>query len=381
MNKLLLLLILSFTIPGLQIWSTIPVEPFTITAYVPGETMHTLSGYNLSMVDRIIYFGVGIRADGSIAPVPSSHIPILKTWKEQFGIKIYLGIVDHSGLRTSDPRGFNGILRVPPMEQNFIQSVHSIASGGVFHGIDINWEWPDPGWETQEFGKLLYRLTGELDSSSFGVSVAMSPWQVIDKHVANRLTTINLMLYDNLGYHSTYPRMVQDLDRFMKTTGIHPSRISPGLPYYGRGIGTHGRTWYNALSYRTMQRLYQFNDEQDVVGGFYFNNKKTLQEKVTHSLKTGLGGVMIWHLGMDIHAKDSLTQVIRSTINVHTGEPGHLWVLMEEVTHQPLFIPYQPGQGNHEQPVFPFPKIPADQDPWYIPAIFHSLSMGRKEEL
>ena len=291
------------------------ISPFLVTAYAPSYALHYLDPSTLNQVDRIIYFGVGISSSGAIQPLPAHDLRRLKAWREQYDLEIYLGVIDHGGMRTHALRGFDLVLRNNQARQAFVSSVRSSLSLGLFQGIDIDWEWPSRGWESEEYATLLSDLTDVAAAYDAGVSAAMTAWQTIPRGVADKLSQINLMLYDNPDRHSTFEDMVRDVKSFIEINSLDPHSVSAGIPFYGRGLPQKGKAWGSAISYRSIVEKYRIRETTEEVDGYYFNSLSTILEKTRYSIRAGLGGIMIWHLGMDTGGNSSLTAGIRREVN------------------------------------------------------------------
>eukprot|EP00293_Proteomonas_sulcata_P000171 CAMPEP_0184323560 /NCGR_PEP_ID=MMETSP1049-20130417/130974_1 /TAXON_ID=77928 /ORGANISM="Proteomonas sulcata, Strain CCMP704" /LENGTH=86 /DNA_ID=CAMNT_0026645107 /DNA_START=1 /DNA_END=257 /DNA_ORIENTATION=+ len=82
-----------------------------------------------------------------------------------------------------------------------------------------------------------------------------------------------------------------------------------GLPFYSRSTRTGDWKTYEDLIKMYGKKLTKSTDEIDE---HYFNGYKMIQKKTRYALQNGLGGVMIWEVGQDIHPsnKKSLLRAI-----------------------------------------------------------------------
>ena len=78
------------------------------------------------------------------------------------------------------------------------------------------------------------------------------------------------------------------------------------MPLYGRDIKTR-----DALTYSEIVNKHHPTPETDQVGNIYFNGPDTIRRKTEYAQQSKLGGVMIWELGQDATANQSLLKVIR----------------------------------------------------------------------
>lgn len=283
-----------------------------LSAYLPNYAVTRTAPSNLAVVDRVIYFALTPGADSRLAPIPQSHLNQLRNWKAQFGFELYLGIYDHSGTRGSNSKGFDLILRDLQARQRFLGSLGGHLASGLFDGVDIDWEWPGTTWESETFGNFLSTLGTELKAKNMGLSIAVSPWQKFPASTFRNLSAVNIMLYDNPEQHATLEDMKKGISTFLKGNDVPMRLLYSGIPYYARGVASQGRSWREAASFMEIIKRYGYEPQSESFDGFYLNTRNTIAKKLDYIINAGMGGMVIWHIGMDIGGVSSLTRFARN---------------------------------------------------------------------
>lgn len=267
---------------------------------------------------------------------------------------------------------FSQVAADPNKRQCFIQSCLQFCDTYNFDGIDIDWEYPcfaDHGGhpeDKQNYTLLLSELykaaKGHQPPLLISIAAPAASNHYLDIEVAlihPYLDWINLMCYD---FHGPWPSSdpvtnhhsalyqtqegdpslnVDSAITYYLQQGVPREKIVVGMPFYGRSFaGANGlfssytgpgsgtttevgmRFFYdikqNLLS--TYQR--QWDDQSKVP--FLFSPEKqefiTYEDEISIGMKSqyikekGLGGAMIWELGLDVHPTWDLLSIIQSTL-------------------------------------------------------------------
>ena len=121
---------------------------------------------------------------------------------------------------------------------------------------------------------------------------------------------VNLMAYDGdyggdiVKAHSPYAYATQSIDYWVKERGLQPSKAIIGLPFYSKkGFGQFGPTYKQLIADGA-------SAYDDYWKGAFYNGINTIEAKTRLAKKLGLGGVMIWEIGLDTADDTSLLKAI-----------------------------------------------------------------------
>lgn len=203
------------------------------------------------------------------------------------------------------------------------------------NGISFDWEYPKGPYEWRVFDKFLIRLKETIGEKT--ITLALASWlryRFSGKALA-AIDTAEIMTYDDMardidGHHSEFfidgPNAVYHFVR----KGFKLSQLNLGLPFYARPAdGTAYWKDYKAEA----DELDEFTnvvcgDYEDVdadkkkiiVKNRFYNCPQMIADKTAFCIYAGVGGVMVWHIGIDVHSshKLCLTNAIVKTENERT---------------------------------------------------------------
>jgi chitinase len=287
---------------------------FRITGYLPMYRMDTFDPNQLQYLSDVIFFAVASDSYGNIIrQIPSQYIKQIDKWKSNYPVRFHLGVIDHFGM--DQTRGLSRVVRSQERRKRFAQSLRETVMELGFAGADIDWEWPT-GYERSLYSELLKDVELEFDQYNLELSIAMSPFQTLDKEAFDHIDYAHLMLYDTLDYHSTLAEMELAITYLLRR-GIPAEKLSAGVPFYGRGLRSYGKQWRQVISYRSLVERNMIDNYDDITAGYYFNNATTIVNKTRYAMDQQLGGMMIWELGQDAAGSNSLLQRMHKTIDNH----------------------------------------------------------------
>jgi chitinase len=204
-----------------------------------------------------------------------------------------------------------------------VNAVVEVVEAYDLDGVDMDWEFPEPGGSDTHYALLMEALHKELSARDKTLTAAVlagaapdgssNPWTErmgmgIRDEVLDYVEWINVMAYDGGdGFmHAPYS-MAQGAIDYWKERVKHPSQIVLGVPFYGRP------DWQ---PYQELVTLDPKAPYKDVIGDIYYNGQKTMIDKTNLALRHG-GGVMIWEVSQDTTDETSLLRTIHQT--VHSG--------------------------------------------------------------
>ena len=142
------------------------------------------------------------------------------------------------------------------------------------------------------------------------VTAAIAAWQAIDANIANSLDRLHVMAYDYGGRHSTIDNATGAVDSLIAKK-IPANKICLGIPFSGRQIDDRTK----ALSYANILKQHPpSSPETDESAGYFFNGPSTVSTKTAWALERKLAGVMVWEVGQDTTAPDSLAASISAAL-------------------------------------------------------------------
>ncbi|QBY32096.1 glycoside hydrolase family 18 protein [Citrobacter rodentium NBRC 105723 = DSM 16636] len=180
----------------------------------------------------------------------------------QAGVKNILSI---GGWTNSEEGAFETATATPEGVEKLAQSIVDYVVKWKFDGVDIDWEYPDTEVEKMQFTDLLTNLRNKLDvlgkqndiyyQLSAAVTVNHKNIAYINPKVtAPLLDSVNVMAYDIhgafdpiTGHNAPLYANSQDADQklnvsatineYVNTWNVPKSKITMGVPFYGRGWG------------------------------------------------------------------------------------------------------------------------------------------------
>ncbi|WP_426746551.1 RICIN domain-containing protein [Myxococcus faecalis] len=243
------------------------------------------------------------------------------------GVKVLIAV---GGWNNGDDSAFEQLAASAGTRTTFVNTLVSYVTTAGLDGVDIDWEYPDPGASAQNFAALIrelgvaMRARGKLLTAAvvangyYGDGVPASTFTDFD--------FLNIMAYDGGQPHSTYDYAVQSLN-YWKGRGLPASKAVLGVPFYGRSPSSY--VGYADLVARDAQAPYKDN-----VGDVFYNGIATIQAKTRLALQHG-GGVMIWELSQDTRNDTSLLLAI---YNAAQGSPTQRYRIVNKSTGRCLDI-------------------------------------------
>lgn len=197
----------------------------------------------------------------------------------------------------------------------FVKSALELVRKYDLDGVDLDWEYPDEDSRSADDYVLLVR---EMADSLHAMNKKLTAAVVASgkkgygtkKEALDAMDWVNLMAYDGdyggdiLKAHSPYAYAVQSIDYWVKERGLEASKAIIGLPFYSKkGFGQFGPTYRQLIADGA-------SPYDDYWKGAFYNGINTIEAKTRLAKKLGLGGVMIWEIGLDTSDDTSLLKAI-----------------------------------------------------------------------
>ncbi len=247
------------------------------------------------------------RGDGSLLPIQNpDKLKNLVAAAHEHGVKVLISV---GGWNEGNDLGFETLAANPETIQAFAENLTAFCDAYGLDGVDIDWEYPDPGESARNYGAMMRVLSQEMHARGrllTAAVVAQGPLaEGIPDEVFGYVDYLGIMAYDGGDgpQHSPYEYAVAALDYWLGR-GLTPEKAVLGIPFYGRP------KW---LEYRALVSLDPGAPQKDVVTvdgvPVYYNGIPTVQAKTRLALERA-GGVMVWELSQDAAGEASLLGAI-----------------------------------------------------------------------
>jgi GH18 family chitinase len=155
-----------------------------------------------------------------------------------------------------------------------------------------------------KFNKFLVSMGKKLGERTLGV--ALCEWNLkLSTKALKYVDTVEVMLYDiydEEGKHSTFETMKEN-SKQIGLSGIPYEKVNIGLPFYARP-SDHGAYWYDYCSFYKDIGSDNWYHCENTGKDFWFNTPDVIADKTDFAIKSGFGGVMIWHYTCDLPSTD-----------------------------------------------------------------------------
>jgi len=279
-------------------------KPFRIVAYATDAILAELIPY--SQLTHINYSFLIPNSDGTFAPLNND-------WKLK---NIVVNAHNQNVLVSLAVGGwgwdeqFEQMAAVPESRIAFVKNLVDIVNQYQLDGVDIDWEYPDPGQSSQNFLALMQGLRTALPDKlistatiSFGDETGLG----IPNQVFDLVDYVNVMTYDG-EIHGSLDEFEQGL-KYWSERGVPQEKINIGVPFYSRP------------SEISFSKLIQFDPAAAQMDSIEYNGSSEKYNGIP-SVKTKTeiamqkaGGIMFWALDHDIQGEFSLVNAIFEVVH------------------------------------------------------------------
>ncbi len=243
------------------------------------------------------------------------------------GVKVLISV---GGWNDGNDQGFEIMAANPSARTTFVNNMVNFVNTYNLDGVDIDWEYPDPGTSAQNYAALMQALSTAMHSRGKLLTAAVVALGYtgggVPTEVFGYVDYLMIMAYDggSGANHSPYSYAVDSLN-YWRGRGLPQSKAVLGVPFYGRP------TWaaYQALVANDPQAPYK---DTSVYNGTttYYNGIQTIKDKTSLAMQQG-GGIMMWELAQDTANDTSLLRAIAevvgggplpTTVPTNTPQPG-----------------------------------------------------------
>jgi hypothetical protein len=300
---------------GMQGTSQAAVLPngFKSVGYLPSWA-GSATAVQYAKLTHINYSFALPNANGTLQPIDNTaKLQQVVSLGHQNNVKVSLAI---GGWNDGDDSAFESLAANAGTRATFVTSVLNTVRQYGLDGIDIDWEYPDPGAGATNFTALMQQLGTALHNEGKLLTAAV----VSDGGTANGVQPavfaavdwLNIMAYDGGSPHAGFDWSINAAN-FWKNRGLPKAKTVLGVPFYSRP---------GYYTYAQLVAMDPANANRDcvTVGGAQqcYNGLPTIRRKTQWALANA-GGIMNWELSQDATGTNSLVSAI---YEVATGGGG-----------------------------------------------------------
>ncbi len=293
---------------------------FKSVGYMPSWA-GSVNTIQYSKLTHINYAFVLPRADGTLGAVENpAKLQSLVSLGHSHGVKVLVSI---GGWMDGNDRPFESLAATSTGRTTFVNSVLALVSRYGLDGIDIDWEYPDPGTSGDRFRLLMAQLSTAMHARGKLLTAAVVSGgytaQGVQPAVFSSVDFLNIMLYDGGSPHANYTWTIDNVNQW-KARGLPAAKAVVGVPFYSRP---------NYYSYAQLVASDPANANRDctTVNGTRecYNGLPTIRRKTQWAM-TNAGGIMNWELSQDTTTSASLVSAIYATASATTlaGRTGQI---------------------------------------------------------
>jgi GH18 family chitinase len=279
-------------------------RPFRVIGYATDAiNVETIPFAKLTHINYAFLIPNG---DGSFAAFENaSKVKTLVQLSHQNNVKVLISI----GGWGWDAQ-FEEIAADPLKRAAFVNQALKVVDEYEFDGIDVDWEYPDPGKSAQNYLELIRELRTTLPDKLLTTAVISSGDETglgIPTETFALLDFINVMTYDEPG-HASMEQFQTGLDYWLGR-GVPPEKLVMGIPFYSRPGEIPFRKLVQNDPAAAQTDSFNYNGSQE-----HYNGLATVQKKTSLALEKA-SGIMFWTLEQDADGNMSLLNAINQTIN------------------------------------------------------------------
>lgn len=256
-------------------------------------------------------------ADGTLRPIENEgKLRQVVTLGRQHGVKISLAV---GGWNNGDDSAFEALAANAGTRTTFVNALLGAVDRYGLDGIDMDWEYPDPGTSANNYTALMQQLGSALHARGKLLTAAVvsegGTAQGVQPAVFAAVDWLNIMAYDGGAPHANYDWSIAAAN-FWKSRGLPAAKTVLGVPFYSRP---------GYYTYAQLVAMDPANANRDcvVAGGAEqcYNGLPTIRRKTQWAMQNA-GGIMNWELTQDATGANSLLNAIYETASGGGGGGG-----------------------------------------------------------
>lgn len=254
--------------------------------------------------------------DGSLRAVENpSKLSSLVSLAHANNVKVSIAV---GGWNDGNDSAFEALAANSGSRTTFVNNLVNFVNQYNLDGVDMDWEYPDPGASANNYTALMTQLGSAMHSRGklLTAAVVSEGYSVdgVQTAVFNQVDWLNIMAYDGGSPHANYDWSINSINLW-KARGLPASKAVLGIPFYSRP---------GYFTYSALVALDPANANRDctTAGGAQqcYNGIPTVKRKTQWALANA-GGVMNWELSQDTTGSTSLVSAMYDTIMGGTTPP------------------------------------------------------------
>jgi GH18 family chitinase len=280
---------------------------FKSVGYMPSWA-GSVNSVQYAKLTHINYSFVLPNANGTLQAVPNpAKLSSLVSLAHANNVRVSIAL---GGWNDGNDSAFEALAANAGSRTTFVNAVVGLVTQYNLDGVDMDWEYPDPGASANNFTLLMQQLSGALRPRGKLLTAAVvsegGTANGVQPAVFGYVDWLNIMAYDGGSPHANYDWAVNSVN-FWKSRGLPASKAVMGVPFYSRPGG---------ISYASLVAQDPANANRDctTVGGVQqcYNGLPTVRRKTQYMMANG-AGIMYWELSQDTNNATSLVNAIYET--------------------------------------------------------------------
>ncbi|MEV4694994.1 glycosyl hydrolase family 18 protein [Micromonospora echinospora] len=281
---------------------------FKSVGYMPSWSGN-VNSIQYGKLTHINYAFVLPNGDGSLRPVENpSKLSSLVSLGHANNVKVSIAV---GGWNDGDDSAFEALAANSGTRTAFVNNLIAFVNQYNLDGVDMDWEYPDPGASANNYTLLMQQLGSALHSRGKLLTAAVvSEGYYVDgvpTAVFGSVDWLNIMAYDGGSPHANYDWSIASINRW-KSRGLPAAKAVLGVPFYSRP----GYYTYSALV--GMDPANANRDCTTVSGAQQCYNGVPTVKRKTQWAMANAGGMMNWELSQDTTGSTSLVSAIYDTV-------------------------------------------------------------------
>jgi chitinase len=295
--------------------ATVLPNGFRSVGYMPSWSGN-VNSIQYTKLTHINYAFALPNSNGTLQAIPDQNkLRSLVTLGHNNGVKVSLAI---GGWNDGNDSAFEALAGNAGSRTTFVNSVINVINQFGLDGVDIDWEYPDPGTSGNNFTALMQQLSTALHNQGKLLTAAVvsggGTANGVQPAVFGVVDWLNIMAYDGGSPHAGYDWSIQSANGW-KARGLPANKTVLGVPFYSRP---------GYLTYAQIVAMNPANANVDCVnsgGQQCYNGIPTIKRKTQWAMANA-GGIMNWELSQDTSGATSLVSAIYEVATGSTPPPG-----------------------------------------------------------